>query len=134
MQNMNLDMRTVFQIAMINLTEKASKNFKRLLEDEDIEDGSLRVIVTGGGCAGYEYKLTFDTIPHPKDLTFESLGINIIVDKKSHLLTDGLTIDWSSDLSAPGPRFENPRASSTCGCSTSFNVKETFADKPAWMP
>ena len=102
---------------MINLTELASKNFKRMREDGDIVDSFLRVTVTGGGCAGYEYKLTFDTLPHSKDLTFESLGVNIIVDKKSHLLTDGLTIDWSLDLSAPGPRFENPRASSTCGCS-----------------
>ena len=120
---------------MIVLTELASKNFKRLCEDEDILDAYLRVTVTGGGCAGFEYKLTFDTIPQSKDLTFESLGVNIIVDRKSHLLTDGLTIDWSSDLSAPGPRFDNPRATSTCGCSTSFNVKGgTFKDKPAWMP
>ena len=109
---------------MISLTEKARKNFKRLLEEEDIEDASLRVTVTGGGCAGFEYKLTFD-----------SEGVGIVVDKKSHILTDGLIIDWSNDLSAPGPRFENPIATSTCGCSTSFNVKQdTFQNKPSWMP
>ena len=45
---------------MIILTELASKNFKRLCEDEDILDAYLRVTVTGGGCAGFEYKLTFE--------------------------------------------------------------------------
>ena len=121
---------------MINLTEKSSKNFLRLLDDENLLDHPfLRVIVTGGGCAGYEYKLTFDADPTKRDLTFKSFGVNIVVDKKSHLLTDGLIIDWSSDLSAPGPRFDNPRATSTCGCSTSFNVKQdTFQNKPSWMP
>ena len=121
---------------MISLTEKAGKNFNRLLEDEDLpEEPHLRLVVTGGGCAGYEYKLTFDSEMGKFDLTFESEGVNIVVDKKSHLLTDGLVIDWSSDLSAPGPRFDNPRATSTSGCSTSFNVKnDTFENKPAWMP
>lgn len=121
---------------MIELTERASKNFKRLLEEEDVEDASLRVTVTGGGCAGFEYKLTFDNVASERrDLTFDSDGVSIVVDKKSHLLTDGLIIDWSTDLSAPGPRFENPKATSTCGCSTSFNVKhDTFQNKPSWMP
>jgi|TARA_B100000959_G_scaffold284477_1_gene356277 iron-sulfur cluster assembly protein len=118
---------------MINLTTIASKNFTRMAEDSEALDKHLRVTVTGGGCAGYEYKLTFDE-PEKKDLIFEQLGVKICVDRKSHLLVDGLTIDWATDLSAPGPRFENPKASSTCGCSTSFNVKESFSDKPAWMP
>ena len=82
-----------------------------------------------------EYKLTFD-IPEKKDLLFETLGVKICVDRKSHLLLDGLLIDWTNDLSAPGPRFENPRATSTCGCSTSFNVKQDLTlqeNKPAWL-
>ena len=119
---------------MINLTKLASKNSKRMHEDEGVTDAYLRVTVKGGGCAGYEYKLTFDSVPNSKDLTFESLGVNILVDKKSHLLVDGLIIDWTNDLTAPGPRFENPKAHSTCGCSTSFNIKGgSFADKPSWM-
>ena len=120
---------------MIQLTERAAKNFKRIREDEDLNDEvPLRVAVKGGGCAGYEYVLTFDN-PNKRDLTFESKGVNIVVDKKSHLYIDGLEIEWSTDLSAPGPRFQNPRATSTCGCSTSFSVKfkeEKFA-QPSWM-
>ncbi len=118
---------------MISLTEKAAKNFKRIREDEDLNDEvPLRVAVKGGGCAGYEYVLTFDN-PNKRDLTFESKGVNIVVDKKSHLVIDGLEIEWSTDLSAPGPRFQNPKAQSTCGCSTSFSIKQEEVFTPSWI-
>lgn len=118
----------------ISLTEIAAKNFKRIREDEELsEDVPLRVSVKGGGCAGYEYQLDFGE-PAKKDLIFESKGLPIVIDRKSHIVVDGLEIDWSTDLSAPGPRFQNPRASSTCGCSTSFSIKPTkFDNKPAWI-
>ena len=117
---------------MISLTETASRNFKRLRNDEQLDNKPLRVSVKGGGCAGYEYVLEF-TNPSKRDLYFESEGIPIIIDKKSHLIVDGLEIDWSTDLAAPGPRFQNPRATSTCGCSTSFSIKDLDSDKPVWM-
>ena len=119
---------------MISLTEIAAKNFKRIREDEELsEDVPLRISVKGGGCAGYEYNLEFGE-PAKKDLVFESKGLPIVIDRKSHIVVDGLEIDWSQDLSAPGPRFENPRATSTCGCSTSFSIKpQDEFDKPLWM-
>ena len=118
---------------MIQLTEIAAKNFKRIREDEELEDSvPLRIAVKGGGCAGYEYVLTFDN-PNKRDLTFESKGVNIVVDRKSHIIIDGLEIEWSTDLSAPGPRFQNPKAASTCGCSTSFSIKQEEVFTPAWM-
>ena len=119
---------------MISLTEIAARNFKRIREDEELsEDVPLRVAVKGGGCAGYEYDLTFGESTK-RDLMFESEGLPIVIDKKSHLVVDGLEIDWSQDLSAPGPRFENPRASSTCGCYTSFSIKpEVYVHTPDWM-
>ena len=118
---------------MISLTEIAARNFKRIREDEELpEDVPLRVSVKGGGCAGYEYVLEFGQ-PTKRDLFFESEGLPIVIDKKSHLVVDGLEIDWSRDLSAPGPRFQNPRATSTCGCSTSFSVKQEEVFTPAWI-
>ena len=102
---------------MISLTTLAAKNFKRIREDEELpEDVPLRISVKGGGCAGYEYVLEFGKSTN-RDLFFESEGLPIVIDKKSHLVVDGLEIDWSKDLSAPGPRFVNPRATSTCGLS-----------------
>ena len=118
---------------MISLTQIAARNFKRIREDEELaEDIPLRIAVKGGGCAGYEYVLTFDN-PNKRDLTFESKGVNIVVDRKSHIIIDGLEIEWSTDLSAPGPRFQNPKAASTCGCSTSFSIKQEEVFTPAWM-
>ena len=111
----------------------SARNFRRIREDEDLNDDvPLRVAVKGGGCAGYEYVLTFDN-PSKRDLTFESNGVTIVVDKKSHIVIDGLEIEWSTDLSAPGPRFQNPRAASTCGCSTSFSIKSLEFENPVWM-
>jgi len=118
---------------MISLTKIAAKNFKRIREDEELsEEVPLRITVKGGGCAGYEYVLEFGE-SNKRDLFFESEGLPIVIDKKSHLVVDGLEIDWSKDLSAPGPRFQNPRATSTCGCSTSFSVKQEQFAKPSWM-
>ena len=119
---------------MISLTKIAAKNFKRIREDEELsEEVPLRITVKGGGCAGYEYVLEFGE-SNKRDLFFESEGLPIVIDKKSHLIVDGLEIDWSKDLSAPGPRFQNPRAASTCGCSTSFSIKPTqFDETPAWI-
>ena len=91
---------------MIQLTESAARNFKRIREDEELEDSvPLRVAVKGGGCAGYEYVLTFDN-PNKRDLTFESKGVTIVVDKKSHVVIDGVIIEWSTDLSAPAQDFK----------------------------
>ncbi len=118
---------------MISLTKLAVKNFRRIKEDEDIkEDDLLRVTVKGGGCAGYEYVLEFGHLTK-RDLVFKSNGMPVITDRKSHTIIDGLEIDWSKDLSAPGPRFSNPKAVSTCGCSTSFSIKPVETNKPLWI-
>ena len=118
---------------MISLTKIAARNFKRIREDDGwSKQIPLRVSVKGGGCAGYEYVLEFSK-PTKRDLYFESEGLPIVIDKKSHLIVDGLEIDWSKDLSAPGPRFQNPRAASTCGCSTSFSIKQKEMFTPSWL-
>ena len=76
---------------MISLTEIAAKNFKRIREDEELpKDVPLRVSVKGGGCAGYEYSLTFGE-PAKKDLIFESKGLPIVIDRKSHI------VGWARD-------------------------------------
>ena len=117
---------------MITLTSIAEKNFKRMRSDEGLDDSPLRVSVKGGGCAGYEYVLNFGTHTN-RDLIFNTDGLPVVIDRKSYVVVKGLEIDWSKDLSAPGPRFSNPRATSTCGCSTSFSIKTELTDKPIWM-
>ena len=121
---------------MISLTKIAAKNFKRIREDEELSDEvPLRVSVKGGGCAGYEYVLEFGK-PTNRDLYFESEGLPIVIDKKSHLVVNGLEIDWSNDLNDRGLKFNNPSAKGSCGCRTSFMYehKEQSNDHtPSWM-
>lgn len=117
---------------MITLTKRAEENFLRMRLEEGLPDAPLRVSVKGGGCAGYEYVLDFGTTSK-RDLIFNEENLPVVIDRKSYVVVEGLEIGWSKDLSAPGPRFNNPKATSTCGCSTSFSIKSEVADKPVWM-
>ena len=119
----------------VKITEQAAKEFTSMCEDENklLESSYLRVGANSGGCSGWKYSLDFEDSIDSEDLTFMQYGVTIVVDKKSHIVIDGLEIEWSTDLSAPGPRFQNPRAASTCGCSTSFSIKSLEFENPVWM-
>ncbi len=108
----------------ITLTEKAAKEVQRAREANSIEDTMfLRVGVQGGGCAGFDYRLGFDNQYDEKaDSKITMHGVDVVVDKKSALYLDGMTIDWYESLEKRGFTFDNPNATKTCGCGTSFQV------------
>ncbi len=107
---------------MITLTENAIKEVRRLMQQQQKPDLALRLSVKGGGCAGMEYLLNFDTDKKEWDEQFQIDGIQVLVDAKSMLYLDGVTVDYSYDLTNGGFRFTNPNAKSSCGCGTSFAV------------
>jgi len=107
---------------MITLTENAIKEVKRLLQKQEKPDLALRLNVKSGGCAGMEYLLNFDTEKKEWDEQFQFDGVRVLVDAKSMLYLDGITVDYSYDLVNGGFRFTNPNAKSSCGCGTSFSV------------
>ena len=111
---------------MITLSDDAVKEVKRVMEDASYDSNQyLRVGVAGGGCAGFDYKLSFvDKSKYAEDVynKYNQDGIIVIVDKKSELYIDGTTIDWYNDLMKQGFTFNNPNASRTCGCGESFSV------------
>lgn len=109
---------------MIQMTEKAIKEIKRLIEtDPTAKDSNLRVQVAGGGCSGMSYKLGFDKEPPAAtDKVFENEGVKLIVDAKSYLFLSGTTLDFSDGLNGTGFVFSNPNAKRTCGCGSSFSV------------
>ena len=82
---------------------------------------ALRVAVKGGGCSGFEYEITLDE-PASDDLVLESDGQKVVVDEVSLPFLENATIDFLEELI--GARFviENPNASSSCGCGTSFSI------------
>ena len=122
---------------MITFTEKAASVVLNIMKEQDVSDNTcVRVGVKGGGCSGLTYTVDFDGRKGKFDLGFESHGLNILVDKKSHLYIKDTEIDWSNSLNDRGLKFNNPSAKGSCGCRTSFMYehKEQPDDyKPSWM-
>ena len=106
---------------MIQVTESASKELRRLIENEDGAK-ALRLFAKGGGCAGMSYGMAFEPAPKPDDRIYESQGLQIFLDPKSYLFLKGVQIDFKESLMGRGFVFENPNAKSSCGCGTSFGV------------
>ncbi|KGM88612.1 Iron-sulfur cluster assembly accessory protein [Roseovarius mucosus DSM 17069] len=96
--------------------------FARLAEIGAGDQGqALRVAVEGGGCSGFQYEIKLDQ-PAQDDLILEGEGQKVVVDAVSLPFLAGATIDFSEELI--GARFiiDNPNASSSCGCGTSFSM------------
>ena len=107
---------------MITVTEGAKKQALRLMEDEGDINSFIRVGVTGGGCSGLMYNLSFDNEEKEGDKTFENNGVKVVVDQKSFLYLIGTTLDYSGGLNGKGFTFSNPNADRTCGCGESFSL------------
>ncbi|ABN74546.1 iron-sulfur cluster insertion protein ErpA [Actinobacillus pleuropneumoniae] len=109
------------QIPLI-FTDAAAKKVKSLIEGEDNPNLRLRVYITGGGCSGFQYGFTFDDQINEGDLTIENQNVGLVVDPMSLQYLIGGTVDYTEGLD--GSRFvvQNPNASSTCGCGSSFSI------------
>lgn len=107
---------------MITMTPLAVKEVKLLIEKDGREDAMLRVGVEGGGCSGLNYTMNLDTVVDKLDQQFEFEGIKLICHAKSYLYLNGMNIDYTQDMLGGGFKFENPNASRSCGCGTSFSV------------
>lgn len=81
----------------------------------------LRVAVEGGGCSGFQYDISLDD-PAEDDLVIEDKGERVVVDKVSLPFLANATIDFSEELIGARFTIENPNASSSCGCGTSFSI------------
>lgn len=106
----------------LNFTDAAAKKVKALIADEENQALKLRVYITGGGCSGFQYGFTFDEKVNDGDLTIENSGVQLVVDPMSLQYLIGATVDYTEGLE--GSRFvvQNPNASSTCGCGSSFSI------------
>jgi len=106
----------------VTLTETASKQVKKLMQEQKLEQVFLRMGVKGGGCSGLSYSLEFDTEKGKHDKTFEIDGVPVVVDAKSYLYLNGTTLDYVTEGLQGGFTFINPQAKSSCGCGTSFTA------------
>ncbi|HTT76383.1 MAG TPA: iron-sulfur cluster assembly accessory protein [Candidatus Binataceae bacterium] len=106
----------------VNLTPRAIEKVKLMLAKEGAApDFGLRVGVTGGGCSGFQYSLSFDGCKED-DVVKEFDGLKVYIDTISLPYIAGTTLDYVEGLHNAGFRFDNPRASRTCGCGSSFSA------------
>ena len=105
----------------VNLTERAAKRITEIVASED-QARLLRVSVEGGGCSGFQYK--FDLVPQaePDDIVLERSGAKVIIDPVSLGFLAGSEIDFVDDLIGASFRVNNPKATQSCGCGTSFSI------------
>lgn len=115
-----LDMETT--TAPVTLTASAKEEIKRLMNEAGFDNTRvLRIGVKGGGCSGMTYVLGFDTKTE-KDESFDIEGIPVIMERSHGIYLAGMEVDWQGGLNSRGFTFNNPNASKTCGCGTSFAV------------
>lgn len=110
------------QQQLVQITDGARAEVKRLLEARAEEGIGLRLAVAGGGCSGLSYKLDF-TMQNPGDNVMEcEEGFRVFVDPKSLLYLKSMVVDHQGGLNGKGFTFSNPNARNTCGCGESFSV------------
>ncbi|MBS9779045.1 MAG: iron-sulfur cluster insertion protein ErpA [Moraxellaceae bacterium] len=104
------------------LTDNAVKKVRELREDEGNDNLMLRVYVTGGGCSGFSYGFDFAETIEDDDVNFSNQDVSMVVDSLSYQYLQGSTVDYVEGLE--GSRFviNNPNATTTCGCGSSFSI------------
>lgn len=108
----------------LRLTPRAAQQVRHFIEQEQIplENAGLRVSVLPGGCSGFKYGLNIEEQPLDDDIVLEQEGLKIFVDAFSAQYLQGVTIDYVSGLQGAGFTFDNPNATGSCGCGSSFTV------------
>ena len=107
---------------MITLTETAQLELKRILDHEGKGKAGIRLGVKGGGCSGFTYAMDFADGPREGDKVYNSDRVPIYIDPKSMMLIQGIEIDYATDMFNRQFKFNNPNATASCGCGTSFAV------------
>ncbi|MFI4947618.1 MAG: iron-sulfur cluster insertion protein ErpA [Alphaproteobacteria bacterium] len=106
----------------ITVSENAARRIAVLKAQEAAEGAFLRIAVSGGGCSGFQYGLSFDDQKNPDDRQFERDGVAVVVDDTSLDLLNGAELDFVEDLMGASFQIKNPNAASSCGCGNSFSI------------
>ncbi|GAB5452636.1 MAG: iron-sulfur cluster insertion protein ErpA [Halioglobus sp.] len=111
-----------FDPTTIRLSPAAVSKVRDLVAEEENDELKLRVFITGGGCSGFQYGFTFDELAADDDTAIEAGGVTLVVDPMSFQYLAGSEVDYTEGLE--GSRFviNNPNATTTCGCGSSFSI------------
>jgi len=109
---------------MITVTDSAVKQLQALMQEKEAEPGTgLRIFVESGGCAGMQYGMSLDNTKEG-DQVIERDGVRVIIDPESAGYMQGSVIDYADGLAGAGFKINNPNATRSCGCGTSFEPAE----------
>ena len=123
MQTTTKDEATLDVIADLVFTDAAATKVKTLIEEEKNDKLKLRVFISGGGCAGFQYGFTFDENISEGDARVEKNGVTLLVDPMSYQYLIGAEIDYTEGLEGAQFVIRNPNATTTCGCGSSFSAE-----------
>lgn len=107
---------------LVTISESAARRIAELLAAEGNPALNMRISVSGGGCAGFQYGFGFDDAQRADDHVFERADVRIIVDEVSLEFLKGAELDFVEDLIGSYFKVNNPNAASSCGCGTSFSI------------
>jgi iron-sulfur cluster assembly accessory protein len=105
----------------VTVSARAAKRIAEIIAAEG-KPAMLRVAVTGGGCSGFQYNFALDDARADDDLAIEEGGVTVLIDSTSLEFLKGAEIDFVDDLIGASFKVNNPNATSSCGCGTSFSV------------
>ncbi len=108
----------------INVSPDAARRIGEIMAAEhgDPEAGRLRIVVTGGGCSGFQYHFKVDEGPEEGDVEYKTGGAKVVIDDISLQFLTGSTLRFVQNLEGSYFALDNPNATSSCGCGTSFAV------------
>lgn len=112
------------QTTSLTLTEKAATEIKNLFESQGMSNAALRVFVSGGGCSGLQYGMAIAEEVEEGDQEFEQHGVRILVDSLSINYIEGASVDYVEDVMGGGFKIDNPNATRSCGCGSSFSTED----------
>ncbi|WP_296573590.1 iron-sulfur cluster insertion protein ErpA [Phreatobacter sp.] len=105
----------------VTVTDRAAARIAKIMVSEP-PGSMLRISVEGGGCSGFQYKFDFTTTRNADDFAIVKDGATVLVDEISLPYLAGTQLDWVDDLIGSAFKLQNPNATASCGCGTSFTV------------
>jgi iron-sulfur cluster assembly accessory protein len=109
-------------LTMIKLTPNALSAVEKFIKGADTPVAGLRIAISGGGCSGFQYGMSLEQARNEDDTVLEFGAVTLLVDPLSAPLLEGVSVDFVDSLNGSGFKFENPNASSSCACGSSFSA------------
>lgn len=107
---------------MITLTPGAISAVEKFIKGSATPVAGLRIAIAGGGCSGFQYGLSLEETSNQDDTVLEYGAVTVLVDPLSAPLLEGVIVDFVDSLTGSGFKFENPNASASCACGSSFSA------------